>query len=244
MVLVALEHNKLVEYIAQDEEQIKLLEMLAERRGMRVEDLAKGGIFAVPNRDELDYLLEAWELTFEEAFGKDREEVRLLNEGFIIPIYDSSYRVLFFINYNWERDKSRHYINVFPEGIRDLTVNVKMYGGHNLEQGIREGWMVVVEGLFDAKRLEAEGIPVVALLGSELLDYQKLFLRRFEQVLYIPDNDFTGAKGWRKVREGLDNVFKYEIDGTYKDTDEYALKGGIEYRQWIERLKMYRRVQT
>lgn len=238
---VELKYTDLVRYLIKDKEQHELLKMLAEKRGLSLKEIVRRGIFAVPDEDELDYLLEQWGLTFEDAFDRDIGDVRLFKEGFIIPILDSRRRVTFFINYNWERDKSRQYFNVFPGNLYDLDVEVKMYGAHNLDQGIKEGWIVVVEGIFDAIVLESEGIPAVALLGSKLLDYTKIFLSRFEQVIYIPDGDFAGNKGWKNMYYGLDNVFKFELDGTYKDVNDYALSGGIEYKQWLNKLKRYRR---
>lgn len=240
-MVVKIKCKDIVKYIAKDKEQLKILKLLAEKRKLKLKDIVKRGIFAVPDQDELDYLLEQWGYSFEDVFGKETTDVNLVTNGFMIPVLDSSNRILFYINYNWERVKSRHYLNVFPDELYNLSGNIKMYGGHNLAKGIKEGWVVVVEGLFDGVRLETEGVPVVALLGSKLLDFHKVFLSRFDQVIYIPDNDAAGEKGWRSVKYGLDNAFKYKVEGLYKDVDEFAREGGMDYELWLKRLKMYRR---
>lgn len=238
--MLDLGYRELVRYLIKDEEQLKILKMLSERRGFRLRDIVRRGIFAVPDRDELDYLLESWGKDFEGCFGLGVEDVGLVTEGFIIPVLDSSNRVLFYINYNWERVEGRHYINVFPDRLGELKTNIKMFGAHNLEKGLKEGWVVVVEGIFDAIRLESEGIPAVALMGSKLMRYHQLFLERFEKVVYIPDNDTTGEQGWRSVSAGLENVIRIDVISKYKDVDEFALKGKQEYREWLGKLKQHR----
>lgn len=233
-------YKELVKYLMKDKEQIKTLKILSEYRNIPLKYLVRRGIFCIPDTDELSYLLEEWNMTFEEFFGKDISSVKLLNEGYIIPVLDSSYRIRFFVNYNWERGKARKYLNVFPDNFIESSKTLKMFGMHNMSQGIKEDWIVLVEGMFDVIRLESEGIPTVALMGNKLLEYHKIFLKRFNKVVYISDTDFMGILGWKKVRKGLDNVIHYPIKGLSKDVDEFAVEDTLNYKEWLKGLKMHR----
>src|SRR5699024_4926058 len=123
-----LKYKDLVRYLIKDEEQHKSLRILCEQRGIDLKHLVRRGIFCVPDADELSYLLEEWDLEFEHVFGKERDHLKLVNEGFIIPVLDSSFRIIFYVNYNWERGSARKYLNVFPDDFNDLEVNMKMFG--------------------------------------------------------------------------------------------------------------------
>jgi|SRR5690625_3042568 len=234
---VKLNYKELVRYLVKDETQRESLEVLSKKRELPQKVLLKRGIFCVFDTDELSFLLEEWNLTFEDAFGKETDQVRLLNEGFIIPVLDSSYRIMFFVNYNWERGSGRKYLNVYPDSLSQSATNMKMFGAHNLSQAVKEDWIVVVEGIFDCIRLEHEGIPAVSIMGTKLLEYHKRFLNRFTKVIYISDADFEGYKGWQNVQKGLDNVIHYPIKGLSKDVDEFATRDTRGFAEWLDGLK-------
>lgn len=237
---VQLKYKELVKYLAQDETQQESLKVLAKKRNMPLKSIIRRGIFCVFDTDELSFLLEEWGLSFEDAFGKDREDVRLLNEGFIIPVLDSSYRIIFFVNYNWERGGARKYLNVYPDEFSKNGMNMKMFGAHNLAQAVKEDWIVVVEGMFDTVRLESVGIPAMSLMGTKLLEYHKRFLSRFTRVVYVSDTDGQGITGWRNVNKGLDNVIHFPITSIEKDVDEFASKDPRGFKSWVQELKKYR----
>lgn len=235
---IKLNYKKLVEYLVNDEEQRELLKILAEKRGMELKTLLRRGIFGVPDKDELGYLLEQWGLSFEDVFGKDEVSVKLVNEGFIIPVLDSSYNVIFYVNYNWERGSARKYINVYPDGFD--TSKMKMFGTHNLAKGVKEDWIVVVEGMFDEIRLEEYGIPSVAIMGNKVTDYHVQFLSRFSTVIYISDADEQGFYGWQKVKNRVDTAIHYPIKSLSKDVDSFAQDDPMNFKEWLDGLKAYR----
>src|SRR5699024_10480665 len=102
-----------------------------------IKHLGKRGIFCVPEIGALDYLFEAWDLDFEDVFGKDSSYINLVNEGFIIPALDSRFNIFFYINYNCERGGAIKYLSVFMDEFNDLPINMKMFGMHNMEKGIK-----------------------------------------------------------------------------------------------------------
>lgn len=236
-----LKYRDLVMYMKDDKEQLNSLKVLSHNRDIDLKYLVGRGVFCVPDEGEIYYLLEQWGLDFEEVFGKDADRgMFLVNEGFIIPVLDSERNIVFYINYNWERSPARKYLNIFPDGFTDLKMRVKMFGMHNMAKGIKEGWMVVVEGVFDVIRLESVGIPAVALMGNKLTEYHKRFLSRFDRVVYIPDTDSGGEIGKKNVLKGLSNAVQFPIEGLSKDVDEFAVSDPISFNMWVEQLKYYK----
>lgn len=237
---IKLKYKELVKYLIEDKEQQESLKVLAQKRDMSLKTIIKSGIFCVPDKEELAYLLETWGLSFEEAFGKDESDFRLLNEGFIIPVLDSSYNILFFVNYNWERGGARKYFNVYPDYLNELPMNMKMYGQHNLATAVKEDWIVVVEGVFDSIRLTEYGIPSAATMGTRFLEFQKRFLSRFSKVIYVSDADYEGQLGWRNFQKKAENAIHYKIQGLHKDVDEFCTKDPRNFEEWVTELKRYR----
>jgi len=240
MEKLGLKYKELVRYLLKDKEQQESLRVLGKKREMSLKALVRRGIFCVPDEGELSYLLEQWDLDFEECFGKDGEYVRLVNGGFIIPVLDSMNNIIFYVNYNWERGAARKYLNVFPDEFLEIKTNMKMFGMHNMEWGIQEGYIVVVEGIFDVIRLEEYGIPAVALMGNKLMDYHKRFLSRFDRVVYVSDADDAGALGKNKVLREVPNAVHYGIKGLSKDVDEFAVEDEVNFKYWLEGLKRYK----
>lgn len=235
-----LKYKQLVKYLMKDKEQLESIKVLGKKRELAIKHLVKRGVFCVPDEGELDYLLEEWGLDFEDVFGKDDGYINLVNGGFIIPALDSRFNIIFFINYNWERGGARKYLNVFPDGFNDLPNNMKMFGMHNMEKGIKEGWIVVVEGIFDVIRLETYGIPAVALMSNKVMDYHKRFLSRFSRVIYVSDADEQGQRGKNKVLQSISNAIHVPIEGLSKDVDEFAVEDEIGFEEWINQLTMYK----
>lgn len=240
MVKSELKYRPLVKYLMKDDEQLESLKILSKKREISIKHLVKRGIFCVPEIGELDYLLEEWDLDFEDVFGKDSSYINLVNEGFIIPALDSRFNIIFYINYNWERGGARKYLNVFPDEFNDLPINMKMFGMHNMEKGIKEGWIVVVEGIFDVIRLESYGIPAVALMSNKVMDYHKRFLSRFNRVIYVSDADEQGQRGKNKVLKSIPNAIHFPIEGLSKDVDDFSVEDPIGFDGWIEKLKIYK----
>ncbi|MFV1457822.1 hypothetical protein VJ282_35200, partial [Bacillus mycoides] len=104
----------------------------------------------------------------EEDLDMDEISLGLFERGYIIPVWDGYMNIMFYINHSWLRDKSKKYLNIYPITNSKNLKEMKMYGMHNLKQGLDEDRIVVVEGVFDVLRLEQYGIPAVSLMGTKV----------------------------------------------------------------------------
>ena len=67
------------------------------------------------------------------------------------------------------------------------------------------GFVIVVEGIFDCLSLRAIGLPAIATMGSSVSKAKGELLKLFRKVLAIPDDDKTGhiainrysPRGWQ-----------------------------------------------
>lgn len=232
-----MEYKKLVKFLLQDEDQKNFVKELAKQRKMdSIKTYIKRGIFFSADLDELSYVVEQLGM-HPDDLDVDHTEVNSFDNGFIVPVWDAYDRLLFYINYSWARDKSKKYINIYPLTNRDNLKAMKIYGMHNMKQGLEEGRMVVVEGVFDVLRLEHHGIPACSILGVEVLPYHKQYLSRFKRVIYIQDEDNAGSAAWRKFKMEVPNAEAYRITGVQKDVDAFGGSDSFEFNEWITELK-------
>lgn len=231
-------YRQLMQFLLKDEDQLDYVKELAEKRGANFKTYLRRGIFcsADENLDELGYILEQLGVD-ESALDVDEVGLTLFKRGYILPVWDGNNKLLFYINYSWQRDKSKKYMNIYPVTNRENIKAMKMYGMYNLKQALQEDRIVVVEGSFDVLRLEAYGIPAVCLLGTKIMPYHKQFLSRFSTVIYVQDEDNAGTGAWNKFKVEVPHAMAYRMTGIYNDVDEFAKKSVIEFEEWVKPLQ-------
>lgn len=234
----------LVRWLMKDKDQVGIIKSsLVDVRKGSLKEYIKAGIFYSSqfgdgDMGEVSYIAEQLGVT-EEEFGVTKENKWLFEEGFIVPVWGIRNELLFYINYDYRRDKSKKYLNIYTNFYDRKEVEMKMYGLHNTKKAIEQDRIVVVEGLFDCIRLGMYGIPAVAVLGTKIMTYHKLYYKRFKRVIYIPDNDGSGESAARKFREQVPNSEIYRIEGTYGDVDDFGKSGTREFEEWVKKLQAY-----
>ena len=236
--MAKMNYKKLVKFLVNDDDQKEYLAELVEKRNGDLKTYIKRGIFcsADGNLEELSYVMEKLGMT-EEDLDMDEISLGLFERGYIIPVWDGYMNIMFYINHSWLRDKSKKYLNIYPITNSKNLKEMKMYGMHNLKQGLKEDRIVVVEGVFDVLRLEQYGIPAVSLMGTKVMPYHKQFLSRFKTVIYIRDEDNAGATAWKRFKDEVPNAIEYRISGSYKDIDKFAQDSTFEFEDWIKPLQ-------
>lgn len=227
----------IIDSTSNDEDQSRILKILADYRGFDLKTIINAGIMYIPDLGELDYFGEEKGYKGEEL-GINEEIEFLYEEGYLIPIRDVENEIIFYINYSFERDKSKKYIMVHPN-IYERDKEVRLSGLHNYKKALEKDTIVLVEGYFDQLRLEAEGIAAFAILGTKLTEFQKMFISPFKRAIYIKDNDTSGEYAFKKYQKELDNIVSFDILPSYEDVDNLGKNGGYEYHEWIEKLKRY-----
>lgn len=183
----------------------------------------------------------------EDYFGIDfkeegYEKPQLLNNGWIIPVYDSLGTVIYWINYSSERDGNMKYFKVTPKQLDNKMV----FGMDDLDFILKEDYIVWVEGTFDMMRLRMHGIPSLATLGTYFNPYMKEMSKRVSRNILIPDNDEGKNDGrtpysktfWKKMEKELIRPYVVGINREYKDVDEHSEE---ELKKLIQKIKEIKR---
>ena len=117
-------------------------------------------------------------------------------------------------------------------------------------QAIEEGYIFVVDGIFDKRRLSAEGYNAVSLMGSALTFWHKLYLSKIRNIIVIPDNDLAGEQLVRKCKRAFSHVsvlrqnITWDIDdflkskeniNIFRDTFNNMKSGGFILDSFIRR---------
>lgn len=218
------------------------------------EDLLNGtdAIF-VPN---LDYLVTYFgDIIKSEEFdiyGKDGYTKYL--HCVLIPIYDSLGKIVATTAYNPEQtiinksinqlkmktDKTEQDIKDLEElmnkkDLKYILPSAKRISGANYmyfpkgvyEKSINDGYIVVVDGMFDAISLNHYGINAGALMGSKVTPVKLFTLSFIDKVFVANDNDLAGLQVLNNIKNSLDNVIPIKNRKT-SDIDEYISKFGVE----------------
>lgn len=219
-----------------DEHQNEALTELARRRGLDIETIYKAGIFFAQDYDEFYYMAEEiFGITVAEM-GINEDKLYLYDNGFIIPICDTLGRIVYYINYSYARDSNEKYIMAHSNFVK-TDREIRFYGLNNFEKAMEHGTIAVVEGTFDSLRLSEHGIPSVAIIGTKINKYQRMFLSRFNKVVFIPDNDISGESAFNRYQKELKNVVRYDIPPYYEDVDDFGKNDEEFFKDWIVKLK-------
>lgn len=105
-------------------------------------------------------------------------------------------------------------------------------------KAIRDGYVCITDGLFDAITLNALGINALSLCGSALTKYHKLFLSKIQHKIVIPDNDAAGTKLLELLQHNCSNVSAIYRESS-KDIDDY-LKDTQNREEFLTRFHRWR----
>lgn len=150
---------------------------------------------------EIDNVEELGDMRKELGLVSDKDNF-LLNNRFIIPVYDIASNLTALIGY-------------YPDYKKYITTPSPFFSkecmffnfAHAYELSWREfgGVVFLVEGIFDCLSLRSIGLPAIATMGASVSGYKCELLKLFKKVIGIPDDDKTGRaslnryskRGWK-----------------------------------------------
>ena len=104
-----------------------------------------------------------------------------------------------------------------------------------LEKAIKDGYVIVTDGVFDALSLASFGLNSLANLGSNL-SKEVLFCLDLIDVKYVAfDNDNAGIAFYRELKTKLTNVYSL-TQNKCKDIDEFIRQYPNEFKQGITKI--------
>ena len=120
------------------------------------------------------------------------------------------------------KEDLRYVTSVTRENPDRNIPHLALYGLHTLDE---RRFVFVVEGIFDAVKLESVGVPVIAILTNAPKKFKNFFFTLGKTVIVWRDND----KASEKMREIAD--FSAITPPPHKDLGETPLE---EVRAWTE----------
>jgi hypothetical protein len=101
----------------------------------------------------------------------------------------------------------------------------------DFRRAVTDGYILIVDGLFDKITLSILGYNAVSLMGSALTDVNCILLNFIDTKIVVPDNDQAGKKLYKTCKYKLDNVLKFE-QGKEWDIDDFLKneKGQTRFR--------------
>ncbi len=119
------------------------------------------------------------------------------------------------------QDYSVHYYsystkNLFSKG------DYLFWGIDGFQKAYRDGYVILVDGIFDAIQLRGLGFNAAALMGSTLTESIIAQLRFIKRIIIISDNDDAGMKLEQKLKKflkccvALHQGFDKDVDGAIK----------------------------
>lgn len=200
---------------------------VSEQERLRIPDGLKffvDGDVGIIGRKALKYLLDRKvSQEYIQEFGYINDPSSEFNNRIFIPFYENG-ELVYFVARSFVETKLR-YLN--PPGI-----DTKKYV-YNIDK--IENEVVICEGIFDAISLKNQ--VATALMSADLGISQasKIMNKGIDTVIFVPDNDETGAKTLdNNIRLLLKykppsislKIYVYHIPAGYKDFNEFLIKTG------------------
>lgn len=144
----------------------------------------------------------------------------------VFPIYDVGNSIVGLAGFN-----PVNYLKA--RETQDWTLNYYQYSNKNVlqkgryiytlpgmyEKALNAGYLIVVDGLFDALHLCSNGYNASSLMGSSITDEIIAQLRFLDKVIIVADNDEAGLALIKKLKYNLRNTVCL-FQGKTKDVDE------------------------
>jgi DNA primase len=211
-------------------EEIKtaLEQFVINRKGDKQEDTVKYGDIEMPQHRmiEENYYLEKRGVTPEEM----REwKMAVVTHGkhigwVLIPLYQNGVLRSYFLRNTFGSDKL---YGEYPR--HDLLAGLDLVKDYQAP-------LYLTEGIFDAIAIRRAGYQAVACLSNRLLKGQLEILKKFKQIVVVPDNDKMGMLLVESASTLIHSceVFVSALPGHRKDAAECTLteiKVALQYKQ-------------
>lgn len=168
----------------------------------------------VPTGEQADLIAQmqigCCEISDTEDLGDMRIEIGLssakdnfmLNGRYIVPVEDVSGNLVALIGYY--PDYKKYITTPSPFFSKDCMF-FNFNQAYKLAWEKYDGFVILVEGIFDCLSIRSVGLPCIATMGSTVSKTKGELLRFFKKVLAVPDDDLVGRaalnrysrRGWQ-----------------------------------------------
>lgn len=217
------------------ESQENYIRLIGEKvRQLSFEALIKEKALFIPNNEYIMHFTNIDSLNYQNGFYNN--DVCIWNGQLIFPIFGVDGDVYGICGFDPAKylqaretgDYSLHYYNYSVKNIFNKG-NFLFWGDNGFENAFNLGYVILVDGVFDAIQLRRLGFSSAALMGSSLTESIIAQLRFFNKVIIISDNDSAGFKLECNLKKYLNNCiylrqsFNKDVDGAIKDGYESSI---------------------
>lgn len=214
------------------ESQMHYLGIIAQARGTQIESLVEADTFFVPNNSYLaayfgniirDPAFDCYNLNGECKWSN----------YLVIPIYNVTGEIVAFGGFNPFLYAKSHESGANQESYYQYSSRALFKKGNYVycengifERALTEGYLFVVDGIFDAISLTHAGFNAAGLMSSTVTQEILVQLRMVKRIILANDNDKAGLALKRKLSRYLKQLEVFP-QGKTKDIDELL---NSEYR--------------
>lgn len=87
-------------------------------------------------------------------------------------------------------------------------------------KALEDDYLIIVDGIFDSISLNHLELHAASLMGSNLSNWHRQYLKMFKYIIVIPDNDNAGVALTKKVKKFRKDAIVIQ-QGKYKDIDDF-----------------------
>lgn len=227
-------YKKLVDAVYEDDShsQQYYLSMIESHRHIPVDYLMRRGALFIPNNDYIHHYL-----------GRDADAYGAgLYDGdycqwalfMLLPIMDLVGDVVGLVG--WDAQNKNKELTEGQLGLPMYKVSSKLVFPKEkyflsdvdlLRQQFDKRAIFIVDGVFDSVTLNYRGIPAISLLGSLVSKEILYFLRWYDRVYTIQDNDAAGNQLYLRLKRALPRVCRVFQNKT-KDIEELLRSDGVD----------------
>lgn len=218
--------NRLVSTVYADDMQSQehYLKFIAQAREIPLEYLKSIGAIFIPNNEYIKHFVgaEATRREYDLYYGSSCVWTHFL----MIPIRTASGVIKGFVG--WDAANSLKLKNGAVDLTTYRTSNKLVFNKNNffltdhrvLEGTFDTSCIFVVDGVFDAISLNANGIPAMALLGSSPSKCHYYFLHWYKHIYILSDNDEAGLYLYKRLHSAFNRALRV-TQSEAKDIDDY-----------------------
>lgn len=222
--------------------QVNYLKLISEKvRQIPLEALMNEQALFIPNENYVHHFANEQAMLNENGFYYNGTSI--WNNYVIFPIRSLSneakgiggFNPVLYLQAKETNDYSINYYSystkyVFNKG------DYLFWGINGFEKAYADGYLILVDGMFDAVQLRRLGFNAAALMGSTLTEVIIAQLRFIKKIIIISDNDAAGYKLEQNLKRNLHQCV-YLRQGYDKDIDG-AIKLGYDTKVLNELQKM------
>lgn len=182
-----------------------------------MDDFKRDLMVFIPSNDMLPHIFGESIRDYNRGLYNADKDICNLIDRLAIPLRDFTGRVFNFIGYDSENSELKYLYPPKHFWSKDKYMYITK---DEYLKAVKDQYICIVDGIFDKRSLQMNGINAVSLCGSALTKYHVTYLSLIKHIIVIPDNDKAGKGLTYKVRQHFPQAIEVK-QGTQWDIDDF-----------------------